>query len=199
MWRKNIYLKLQQPERWQELKKCEWRGGGGEEARSKLELRGGGEESELAASVRVAEKGGDLENAIPAATQSSVYIKPALLRRSRLSLLPSCPCLSRVARMDQDRSTFLVIKACPSQQSALPSCPCLSRAARMDQDQSAFLVITYSQGWIDGWMNYSWWTRSTLFHWGFFIWSQRLLFTRMPILELSNYFFGYFPPRYIQL
>jgi hypothetical protein len=166
VWRKNIYLKLQQPERWQELKKCEWRGGGEEEARSKLELRGGGEESELAASVRVAVKGGDLENVIATATQSSVYIKPSLLR-SRLSLLPSCPCLSR--------------------------------AARMDQDQSAFLAITYSQGWIDGWMNYSSWTRSTLFHWGFFIWSQRLLFTRMPILELSNYFFNYFPPWYLAL
>jgi hypothetical protein len=70
----------------------------------------------------------------------SVYIKPALLRR-RLSPF-------------------------------LPSCPCLFRAARMDQDQSAFLVITDSQGWIDGWMNSSCWTRSTLFHWGFFIWSQ---------------------------
>jgi hypothetical protein len=52
------------------------------------------------------------------------------------------------------------------------SCSCLSWAARMDQDQSAFLVITHPQGWVDGWMNYSWWTRSTLFHWGFFIWSQ---------------------------
>ncbi len=158
----NIYLKLQQPERWQELKKCEWGGGGEEEeahsklelggggeeeeARSKLELGGGGEESELAASVRVAERAETWRTQkLAAATQSSVYIKPALLR-SRLSLLPSCPCLSR--------------------------------AARMDQDQSPFLVITYSQGWIDGWMNYSWWTRSTLFHWGFFIWSQRLLFTR---------------------
>jgi hypothetical protein len=47
---------LQQPERWQELKKCEWRGGEEEEARSKLELRGGGEESSLDASVRVAER-----------------------------------------------------------------------------------------------------------------------------------------------
>jgi len=53
-------------------------------------------------------KGGYLENAKAAATQSSVYIKPALLR-SRLSLLPSCPCLSRAARMDQDQSPFLVI------------------------------------------------------------------------------------------
>jgi hypothetical protein len=53
----NIYLKLQQPERWQEVKKCEWRGGGEEEeARSKLELQGGGEERSLAASVRVAER-----------------------------------------------------------------------------------------------------------------------------------------------
>jgi hypothetical protein len=51
---------LQHPERWQELKKCKWRGGEEEEARSKLELRGGGGggggESELAASVRMAER-----------------------------------------------------------------------------------------------------------------------------------------------
>jgi hypothetical protein len=46
---------LQQLERWQELKKCEWRGGE-EEARSKLELWGGGEESLLVASVRMAER-----------------------------------------------------------------------------------------------------------------------------------------------
>ncbi len=76
--------------------------------------------TDRAGSVRVAEKGGDLENAIAAATQSLVYMKPVLLR-SRLSLLPSCPCLSRAARMDQDRSAFLVIKACPAQESALPS------------------------------------------------------------------------------
>jgi hypothetical protein len=147
---------LQQPERWKELKKCEWRGegGGGEETRSKLELRGGGEARSLArCKCAGGGKGGDLENATAAATQSSVHIKPGLLR-SGLSILPSCPCLSR--------------------------------AARMDQDQSAFLVITYSQGWVDGWMNYSWWTRSTLFHWGFFTWPQRLLFTMMPILELSK-------------
>ncbi len=74
----NIYLKLQQPERWQELKKCEWGGGGEEEARSKLELRGGGEESELAASVRVVERADTWR------TQSSVYIKPGLLKESAL-------------------------------------------------------------------------------------------------------------------
>ncbi len=55
VWRMNIYLKLQQPERWQESKKWEWRGGE-EEARSKLELRGGGVESSVAASVRMAER-----------------------------------------------------------------------------------------------------------------------------------------------
>jgi hypothetical protein len=49
---------MQQPERWRELKKCEWRGGAGEEKeiRFKLGLRGGGEESSAAASVRVAER-----------------------------------------------------------------------------------------------------------------------------------------------
>ncbi len=48
-------------------------------------------------------KGGDLEKAkVAAATQSSVYIKPGLLRRG-LFLPPSCPCLPRAARMDKDR------------------------------------------------------------------------------------------------
>jgi hypothetical protein len=171
VWRTNIYLKLQQPRRGGKS----WRSANDEEEeekKKKLAPNLNCEEEEKRASERASckcaggGKGGDLENAIAVARQSSVYIKPDLLR-SRLSLLPSCLCLSRAARMDQDRS--------------------------------AFLVITHSQGWIDGWMNYSWWTRSTLFHWGFFIWSQRLLFTRMPILELSNYFFSYFPPKYLAL
>ncbi len=104
MWRTNIYLKLQQPRRGGKS----WRSANEEEEEKKKKLAANlnceEEEkkraSERAANVRVAEKGGDLENAITAETQSSVYIKPALLR-SRLSLLPSCPCLSRAARMDQ--------------------------------------------------------------------------------------------------
>jgi hypothetical protein len=113
----NIYLKLQQPRRGGKS----WRSANDEEEeKKKLAPNLNCEEEEKRARCAGGGKGRDLENAIAAATQSSVYIKPALLR-SRLSLLPSCPCLSRAARMDQDRSAFLVIKACPSQESALPS------------------------------------------------------------------------------
>jgi hypothetical protein len=86
----NIYLKLQQPERWQELKKREWQGGE-EEARSKLELRGGGKESSLAASVRVAKRA-ETWRTQQQQRRKARYIKPALLRESALpsAVLPLC-------------------------------------------------------------------------------------------------------------